>query len=305
MLSRELLEQQVRSATAETRCRIAESMLVSQAAWHSIRASRRRLLARLPIAGGAPTDDPEAALRAHVRAQIASGGLPRISGEAWAGVSHGHRKCACCEQPIADSTPEYEPRDRPGLFAHVLCFMLWRNASRAGEANTSMNAAAGLVERRTRVGLAATAKSSMHRASQTAKTALPLSLGRLGIRPEALARGAPWDFYPPRGCWAGPRLPRPMGDFKKIVRRCSARLSTGKANNGAHLHLLATTSRARFKPSHRLSLLSPCAIVGRATSKGIGRMSVSLLLGLARRPISARCPCEPSTLPRLARPTTA
>ena len=125
------LRQRLRALSARTQASIARSREIANAAWVRIRASRRRIFAHLAIAGGSAARDdmPADALHAQIRAQVASGSLPRIDGAAWAGLGEGDRECACCHQLIRARAPQYEPRDHPLLYAHLHCFALWREIS--------------------------------------------------------------------------------------------------------------------------------------------------------------------------------
>ena len=69
-------------------------------------------------------------LRASVRAQLAAGGLPRIGGSVWAGEATGTHRCGCCTELICDRV-EYQLVDEPKIYAHLRCFAVWREESRA------------------------------------------------------------------------------------------------------------------------------------------------------------------------------
>jgi hypothetical protein len=125
----------LQSRMARNSASIVRSMHIVGVACQQICASRRRIFARLPISGGSAAredDAPAESIRARIRSQLAAGDLPRIDGGAWAGISRGDRECACCQQPIPSAVPQYEPRDHPHLFAHLRCFVLWRELSSDG-----------------------------------------------------------------------------------------------------------------------------------------------------------------------------
>ncbi len=126
----------LQSRMARNHASVARSMHIVGVAFQQIRASRRRILARLAISGGSAgreDDAPAESIRARIRSQLVAGDLPRIDGGAWAGISRGDRECACCQQPIPSTVPQYEPRDHPHLFAHLRCFVLWRELSGDGD----------------------------------------------------------------------------------------------------------------------------------------------------------------------------
>jgi hypothetical protein len=60
-----------------------------------------------------------------IRAQLAIGTLPRITGRASVITSEGNHECACCRKIIRASIPEYEVQDAPGVYAHQACFVAW------------------------------------------------------------------------------------------------------------------------------------------------------------------------------------
>ena len=125
----------LQSRMARNHISIVRSMHVVGAAVQQIHASRRRIFARLAISGGSAAREDDAlseSIRARIRSQLAAGDLPRIDGGAWAGISRGDRDCACCQQPIPSAVPQYEPRDHPHLYAHLRCFVLWRELSGDG-----------------------------------------------------------------------------------------------------------------------------------------------------------------------------
>ena len=73
-----------------------------------------------PIAGGADTG-----LRDGIRARLADGTLPRVTGRAWAGKGDGSHQCACCDGLITRMDSEYKPQADPTLHAHSTCFTVW------------------------------------------------------------------------------------------------------------------------------------------------------------------------------------
>ena len=77
---------------------------------------------------GEPTANDS--LREGLVARLATGALPALNGQAWAGRASGDHRCACCLRPIPAGDMEYEPRDQPGCYAHVSCFNVWLNESR-------------------------------------------------------------------------------------------------------------------------------------------------------------------------------
>jgi hypothetical protein len=64
-----------------------------------------------------------------IRAQLATGALPRITGRASVATSEGNHECACCQKTIRASIPEYEVPDTPGVYAHQGCFVAWMTES--------------------------------------------------------------------------------------------------------------------------------------------------------------------------------
>jgi hypothetical protein len=131
----EQVQPSLKSRMERNRASIVRSMHIVGVACQQIHASRRRIFARLAISGGSAAredDAPAESIRARIRSQLAAGDLPRIDGGAWAGISRGDRDCACCQQPILSAVPQYEPRDHPHLFAHLRCFVLWRELSGDG-----------------------------------------------------------------------------------------------------------------------------------------------------------------------------
>ncbi len=131
----EQVQRGLQSRMARNHVSIVQSMHVVGTALQQIHASRRRIFARLAISGGSAAredDAPAESIRARIRSQLVAGDLPRIDGGAWAGISRGDRDCACCQQPIPSAVPQYEPRDHPHLYAHLRCFVLWRELSGDG-----------------------------------------------------------------------------------------------------------------------------------------------------------------------------
>ena len=102
------------------RC-VRESGIVSRAR-DQIAVSRRRIFRRRAICGAAPLPGD---LRERIRAGLAAGTLPRISGRALAVTVQGNHQCACGQRIIGASSPEYEVADLPGIHAHPECFGIW------------------------------------------------------------------------------------------------------------------------------------------------------------------------------------
>lgn len=113
------------SAAARTerarRC-IHDSGVIVSLARDQIAASRRRIFGRRAISGAAPLPGD---LRERIRAGLASGTLPRISGRALAVTGQGNHECPCCQRIIRASSPEYEVADLPEIYAHPECFGIW------------------------------------------------------------------------------------------------------------------------------------------------------------------------------------
>lgn len=101
-----------------------------EAAVGSAKAAARR--AWFPEeAGLMPTTSPDQSLRQHVRAWLSKGLLPRPPADAWAGPGTG-RLCVVCTQVTQPSETEYEVGyGATRLFAHLRCYMLWREEAEA------------------------------------------------------------------------------------------------------------------------------------------------------------------------------
>ncbi len=112
-----LLEQHSETWPRITR-RIHESRLLMSESWRAVAKSRRRILRRLWIHGGA---GEEAAASEQLRARLVDGRLPAIDGRAWARKGPGVNRCACCDAIIATGAAEFELRDHAGLYAHARC----------------------------------------------------------------------------------------------------------------------------------------------------------------------------------------
>jgi len=110
-----------------TEAQVRLSRRVTYLAWQHVAASLRRIHRWRPIAGGS-----ENTLRGAIRAQLASGALPRIAGNAWAATAQGDHLCACCGKIIRASGPEYEVGGLDGVYAHIECFSIWLAESNAG-----------------------------------------------------------------------------------------------------------------------------------------------------------------------------
>jgi hypothetical protein len=72
-------------------------------------------------------------LRHVLRARLAAGTLVRARGGCWVHSASGKNRCAVCVRAIPASTPECEVVDRVRLYAHLPCFKLWVEESRAHE----------------------------------------------------------------------------------------------------------------------------------------------------------------------------
>jgi hypothetical protein len=66
------------------------------------------------------SESVDESLRDRIRARVADGRLPVLSGSAGAGKAPGDHRCVCCHRTIRATTIEYEPRDHharaPGVF---------------------------------------------------------------------------------------------------------------------------------------------------------------------------------------------
>ncbi len=76
-------------------------------------------------------DSSDYKARASIRAQLATGRLPRINGRASVETGQGNHLCACCRMIIRPSVPEYELTETPGVYAHQECFVAWFTESYA------------------------------------------------------------------------------------------------------------------------------------------------------------------------------
>ena len=83
---------------------------------------------------GAPTFSASPSVREDIQSQLRAGTLVRASGRAWIHTASGHHRCAACGQMIRARQPECEIEDRVVLHAHVVCFKLWVEQSRALDA---------------------------------------------------------------------------------------------------------------------------------------------------------------------------
>jgi hypothetical protein len=128
MRTPQALRDEAEAGLARAVTQIAMTRKLSYAAWQGIAASRKLLPMRSHIAGA--SDDGDDGCRESVRARLASGGLPRLDGSAWASVAMGDHRCACCHAIIRAHEIEYEPRDQGTLYAHVRCFTVWLSESR-------------------------------------------------------------------------------------------------------------------------------------------------------------------------------
>ena len=128
------------SATLSLRTRLVHgSRLLMNDSWRAVAASRRRILRRLVIAGGASVEGPrdgglcdgrrDNRLHVRVRALLLNQTMPIIDGRSWAGMGSGVNHCACCGEMIRPGHAEYEPEIAAGLYAHAECFIIWRQES--------------------------------------------------------------------------------------------------------------------------------------------------------------------------------
>ena len=131
------LRQEAEAGLARAVTRLTAIRQLSHAGWQRIAASQKLLPSRPAIAGA--SDEGDGACRESIRARVASGGLPRLEGSAWAGVATGNHRCACCHETILAREIEYEPRDQGTLHAHVRCFAMWLSESRLGAPRSSPN----------------------------------------------------------------------------------------------------------------------------------------------------------------------
>lgn len=103
-------------------CRLARSVLLLKAQQVAVGATmiRQRLTHR-------EADDP---LLDAVQSRLASGALFPVDRRGWAGRGSG-KSCAVCDLTINDADLEYEVADGPGssAFAHVKCYLVWRQES--------------------------------------------------------------------------------------------------------------------------------------------------------------------------------
>lgn len=118
-----LSEQHPRTLTC-SRHLVHESRFLMQQSWRALVVSRRRVLRRPPIAGGA-VDGHDEQLRASLRARIVGRALPLATGRSWAGKAVGGNDCICCGEIIRRDECEYEPEEHAGLHAHAACYRLW------------------------------------------------------------------------------------------------------------------------------------------------------------------------------------
>ena len=80
-----------------------------------------------------PSHIPSDAIRA-LRARLAAGALVRARGGCRIHSASGKNNCAVCGLAIRARMPECEVMDRVQLHAHLPCFKLWVEESRAHEA---------------------------------------------------------------------------------------------------------------------------------------------------------------------------
>ncbi len=85
-------------------------------------------------APGVPTPTVSPSVREDIQSQLRAGTLLRASGRAWLHTASGHHRCAACGQTIRARQPECEIEDRVVLHAHVGCFKVWVEQSRALDA---------------------------------------------------------------------------------------------------------------------------------------------------------------------------
>ena len=76
------------------------------------------------------SESVDESLRDNIRARVADGRLPVLSGSAWGGKASGDHRCVCCHRTIRATAIEYEPRDHAAMYAHMECFVLWLSESR-------------------------------------------------------------------------------------------------------------------------------------------------------------------------------
>lgn len=86
-----------------------------------------------PIGGGSGADDPATeALRARIRAALASGALPPLPGpRSWVGRGSG-RGCAGCGEPLKSTDLEHEvevPGRPDAVRVHIRCYLIWKAES--------------------------------------------------------------------------------------------------------------------------------------------------------------------------------
>ena len=65
-----------------------------------------------------------------IRAALVAGTLPLLEGDAFGSTARGRHDCACCGARIRPGTIQYQPRDHTALYAHMLCYILWRDETR-------------------------------------------------------------------------------------------------------------------------------------------------------------------------------
>ena len=104
---------------------VRESRILMHDGWRATAASRRRVLRRPVIAGGASDETRDDELRASIRARLVSLSLPCVDGRSWAGRGTGGNRCVCCGAVIACADGEFEPETHAGLYAHARCHQLW------------------------------------------------------------------------------------------------------------------------------------------------------------------------------------
>ncbi len=110
-------------ALQRARCRASLSDRLAHRAWQLIAASQKRLLWRR-LRGGA-ADGLSEAIGLALRLNI----LPRVEHDAFVSRARGDHDCVCCRLQIHPSDLEHQPRDHAGLYAHLACFIAWRDES--------------------------------------------------------------------------------------------------------------------------------------------------------------------------------
>jgi hypothetical protein len=119
------------ATNAVLRARAAVGIPVAIVAYRYGHELREAAMLRLtpPRASQIPPDT----LRHVLRARLAAGTLVRAQGGCWVHSASGKNACAVCVRAIPAGAPECEVVDRVRLYAHMPCFKLWVEESRAHE----------------------------------------------------------------------------------------------------------------------------------------------------------------------------